>query len=61
MRSSLDKEESLTCQITSPFNKKIESFERQSFNFYLKTTQLIVECAEKDSEQLRGEREGDIV
>ena len=29
--SSIDKEESLACQITSPFNKKIGSFVMQSF------------------------------
>ena len=34
--SSLDKRESLACQITSTFNEKIGSIERQSFLFYYK-------------------------
>ena len=32
--SSLVKEEALACQITSPFNKKIGCFVRQTFQFY---------------------------
>ena len=40
--SSLDKGESLSCQITSPFNKNIHYFEGDVFNFTLKTTQLFV-------------------
>ena len=35
--SSLDKGESLACQINSSFNKKIGCFEKQSFKFHLKT------------------------
>ena len=42
--SSLDKGESLACQITSPFNKKIGSFCKALFLIsFAKTTQLIVE------------------
>ena len=32
--STIDKEESLACQITSPFNKKIGCFWKAIFNFY---------------------------
>ena len=42
--TSLDKGESLACQITSPFNKKLGSFCKSFFLFlFSKTTQLIVE------------------
>ena len=34
--SSLDKGETVACQIASPSNKKIGCFERQSFKFHLK-------------------------
>ena len=37
--SSLDKEESLACKITSPLKKKIGCFERRSFKFYFKNNQ----------------------
>ena len=42
--SSLEKGESLACQKTSPFNKKIGSFCKAIFLIlFAKTTQLIVE------------------
>ena len=42
--SSLDKGESLACQITPPFNKKIGSFCKGLFLIlFAKTTQLIVQ------------------
>ena len=42
--SSLDKRESLACQITSPFNKKIGCLCKATFLIlFAKTTQLIVE------------------